>query len=117
LVATVGGLIMSKVLDFYEFGLGKHDFYRCVKCNGIFTYEQERIRISRMPERGDMMIHCTSKKYQPTVPSWWEWARPSVLKYTVKLVLARGLYPILKKHGMRRTMRLIERLVSNRLTR
>lgn len=108
---------MSKVIDFYAFGPGIHDFYRCVKCNGIFTHEQERIRIAQMTADSDVTrwIHCRSQKYSPTRPYLFEWLKPAVLKYTIKVVLARGLYPKVKPGG--RLARAIERLVSNRLTR
>lgn len=108
---------MSKVIDFYAFNLGSHDFYRCVMCHKIFTHEQERIRIAQMTTDQDTMrwIHCRSQKYSATQPYLFEWLRPAVLKYTIKLVLARGLYPKVKPGGL--LAQAIERLVSNRLTR
>lgn len=108
---------MSRVMDFYEFRPGRHDFYRCVKCNGIFTQEQERVRIAQMAAEQDSTrwIHCKSQKYSPTRPHLFEWLYPSVLKYTVKVVLARGLYPSVKQGGL--LARAIERLVSNKTTR
>jgi hypothetical protein len=89
------------VFDFYEFKPGMWDFYRCQRCNGIFTYEQEQVKLLEMRLFGDatMYIHCRSHKYGPTIPLWWEWLRPNVLKYTIKLFLARGLAPIARKRS------------------
>jgi hypothetical protein len=94
------------------------DFFRCQKCQGVFTYEQERIRLDHMRRIGDtaMYICCTSHKYQPTFPTRYEWLKPNVFIYTAKLVLARGLAPWADKH-CRWLLPLIEPFVKNALTR
>ncbi len=91
---------LSKVAAFYEFGENKHDFYRCHKCGAIFTQEYERLRLNDMSLEGDdcpMFIHCTSLRYAPTRPRLWQWLYPSILKYAVKVFLARAVAPWAEK--------------------
>lgn len=108
---------MSKVIDFYAFRPGTHDFYRCVLCHKVFTHEHERVRIAQMSADQDetRWIHCRSQKYSPTRPFMFEWLKPSVLKYTIKVLLVRGLYPHVRNVGP--IARVIEFLASNKLTR
>lgn len=104
--------------QFYEPRPGMWDFFRCLKCNAIFTYEEERVRLLRMRTTDDkqMLICCTSKKYQPAFPVWREWLRPNVLKYTIKLLLARGLAPWAEER-CNWLLHVIEPLVANETTR
>lgn len=56
------------------------------------------------------MCACRSLRYSPTRPSVIEWLKPSVITYTLKLVLARGLAPWLEDHCPK-ALPLVERLV------
>lgn len=97
--------------DFYKFKAGAYDFWRCYKCHAIFTYEQERSRIANMEfDCRATMCPCRSLRYSPTLPSVIEWLKPSVITYTLKLVLARGLAPWLEDHCPK-ALPLVERLV------
>jgi DNA-directed RNA polymerase subunit RPC12/RpoP len=81
-----------------DLGPRRHDFYRCYKCGGIFTREHER-NVFDLAEVGrGTVCECGSAKYSPTKPRFYEWVYPSVFAYTVKVVLARGLAPWMKKH-------------------
>lgn len=105
---------MSKILDFYTYGKGTHDFYRCYSCHRIFTHEQEVVRIAAMgEEKNARMCSCGSRKYVGTKPIGQEWLRPAVVAYTLKLVLARGLAPKLPKF----LLPAVEFFVGNPLTR
>ena len=86
--------------EFYRFGRGRHDWYRCYKCNSVFTYEQERARFKAMElidESKVRMCRCGSLKYAPARLVGPEWFKPAVVAYTLKLVLARGLAPWLEE--------------------
>lgn len=97
--------------EFYKFKPGAHDFWRCYSCGLIFTYEQERGRMQAMEHDFKATIcPCKSMKYKPAMPRGIEWLRPSVLTYTLKLVLARGLAPWLEDH-FPRALPLVETLV------
>lgn len=97
--------------EFYKFRPGVFDFWRCYSCGEIFTYEQERLRMALMEhDPKASMCRCLGMKYKPTRPRWYEWIRPSVLTYTVKLLLARGLAPWLEVH-LPGALPLVERLV------
>jgi hypothetical protein len=105
---------VSKVQEFYAFKPSAHDFYRCYDCNRIFTYEYEQNRLREMTEGDSHMCRCGGRKYSATRPVGPEWLL--VLPYTAKLVLARGLAPWLgTRHP--RTLRLVEWLAGNKLTR
>lgn len=98
--------------EFYKFKAGFHDFFRCYSCGSIFTFEQERARIEAM-DSGDLkmtMCPCGSMKYKPSKPRSYQWLKPSVLTYTLKLVLARGLAPWLEDRYPR-ALPLVEKLV------
>lgn|SRR5512144_2299649 len=97
----------------YSRKTGAFDFYRCYKCNGIFTREQEMYefaRAARNPNDRLRMCPCGSVKYSPSFPRFWEWPYWPVLRYTVKLTLARGLAPWLDKH-FPKALPLVERMV------
>lgn len=97
--------------EFYKFRKGAYDFSRCYKCKRVFTYEQERARIAAMEYDLNMTIcPCKSMLYSPAKPVGTEWLKPSVLTYTAKLVLARGLAPWLESR-FPKALPLIERLV------
>lgn len=101
----------EKVEAFYKFGPGVHDFYRCEKCNTLFTREYEKIRLSEFSTtRSKSYIHCNSLRYAPGTPLWYEWLKPSVLKYAFKVVMARVVAP-------RMLRGLALSLASNRVTR
>lgn len=107
-----------KEFAFYEFKPGMWDFFRCAKCNAIFTYEEERTRLDHMRRIADtsMYIHCTSHRYGPTQPRGSEWLRLNVARYTVKLFLARGVAPYAERYAPF-LLPLLARLVSNKTTR
>jgi hypothetical protein len=84
-----------------------YDFYRCYKCGSIFSREDEIYRLRNCDGR---MCSCGSAKYSPTMPNLFEWLKPTIVKYTVKLILARGLAAWLYQHA-RFALPLIERLV------
>jgi hypothetical protein len=105
---------VSKILDFYAYGTGTHDFYRCYSCHALFTHEQEVVRIAAMgDEKAARMCACGSRKYVATTPIRLEWQSPSVISYTAKLILARGLAPKLPKF----LLPLVEFFVGNPTTR
>ena len=84
-----------------DHGKRMNDFYRCYKCNRLFTRAQERTVFDLAGSSNEdtaAVCGCGSGKYSPTLPRWYEWAKPSVLSYTAKLVLARGLAPWCEKH-------------------
>jgi hypothetical protein len=108
----------SRAFKFYEFAPNQHDFYRCVKCNVIFTYEHERTRLWEMKRDSDVKMYicrCRSRRYAPTKPTLLEWLDPKVLLYTVKLVLARGVAPW-AEHRANWLLPYIEWLVINKTT-
>ncbi len=74
---------------------GVYDFYRCYKCGRVFTREGE---LKAFGEDGVKAVcGCGSQKYSPAWPIWFDWLKPSVIKYTIKLLLARGLAPWAEK--------------------
>lgn len=96
--------------EFYQFRRGSWDFYRCYKCHRVFTYEQEQSRIARMDlGEGLTICPCRSMRYGPARPAGIEWLKPSVITYTGKLVLARGVAPWVEKR-LPSALPLIERL-------
>lgn len=106
-------LEQSPILKAYIDGVGfnKYDFYRCYHCRVIFTEEQLRARCRSAEKTGDSSIcDCGSMKFVPAWPKRLQWARWNVLRYTLKLVLARGLAPWLDKHYPP-ALPLVERLV------
>jgi hypothetical protein len=86
-----------------DVGLHFHDFYRCYKCGRMITREEER-ELFRAGEEGiieenKMVIcKCRSAKYTPAVPADEEWQKPNVLRYTVKMILARVVAPWLEEN-------------------
>lgn len=93
----------SAVFARYNYGRaqGAFDFYRCYKCYGIFTREREVVEFERLRTAEHDIVRicpCGSLKYSPTLPRFWEWLYWPVLRYTVKLALARGLAPWLDRH-------------------
>ena len=92
----------SAVLTEYNTPL-KHsfDFYRCYKCNRLFTREQEKYMFSWMtknPEVQPKICSCGSMKYSPSWPTFLGWIKPSVIRYVFKLVLAREIAPWMDGH-------------------
>jgi hypothetical protein len=83
------------------------DFYRCCKCGNVFSREEE---IFNLRHGEGIMCVCGSAKYSPSMPKRLEWLKLGVMKYTAKLVLARGLAPWLYKHA-KFALPLVERLV------
>ena len=110
------GVQVSKPLEFYAFRPAAHDFYRCYNCHTIITYEQEQIRLNEMTEGKSSICACGSRKYSPTFPVGQEWLLPRVWVYASKLVLARGVAPWVAKYCAW-ALPIVERLVSNKLTR
>lgn len=96
--------------EFYKFRRGSWDFYRCYKCHRLFTYEQEQSRMARLSldERASM-CPCMSLRYGPARPAGFEWLKWSVITYTGKLVLARGLAPWLEEN-FPKALPIVERL-------
>ena len=86
-----------------DVGKRMHDFYRCYKCNRIITREEERniweeADAGIVEENKVSICKCGSAKYSPALPVDEEWRKPNVLRYTVKLILARAVAPWLEKH-------------------
>lgn len=108
---------LSKVEEFYEFRPGRHDFYRCVKCQTLFTQQHERERMMELTDNEALFIHCTSLRYQPTLPYWWEWLLPKTQLYAMKVLLARAVAPWAKKYGLTGIRIAALRLAGNKTTR
>ena len=117
--------------EFYKFKSGAYDFWRCYNCHKIFTYEEEHARKAWMAhDLRAAMCPCRSLRYKPAMPSLRprhnlsplrlisknrlvfgnEWLEPSVLTYTLKLALARGVAPWLEIHYPK-ALPFIEKLV------
>lgn len=108
----------KKVEEFYQFAAGKHDFYRCLKCNRIFTQEYERVRLQKISEeQKTQYIHCTSLRYTPAQPIGPEWLKPSILLYAFKVIMARVVAPFAVKKRNITLWKLAMRLASNGATR
>ena len=102
---------------------GLYDFYRCYKCSRIITREEEKAWLRSAELKLDdetAFCECGSLRITPERPPkklavWWrlrrDFLRVHVLRYTVKVVLARGLAPWLDKH-FRAALPLIEYLTS-----
>lgn len=94
----------------------QHDFYRCQKCKRILTHEQYaewQTWAQKQPAEMEHEVYlhsCGSMKIHPAIPINTEWLMPAVLRYTLKLVLARGLAPWCDKH-FRLALPIIEYLV------
>jgi hypothetical protein len=108
---------MSASLDFYKASTEdqrRWDFFRCYKCNALFTQEEERIRVIEagrlVDDRAAYICTCKSRRYSPSFPKGLEWLRWGVIRYTMKCVLAREIYPRAQKH-FKAALPLIERLV------
>lgn len=84
-----------------------YDFYRCYKCGSVFSREQEVFRLRHCE---GLMCKCGSAKYSPAMPTGWEWFNLDVMRYTARLILARGLAPWLYHHA-KFALPLVERLV------
>ena len=93
------------------------DWYRCYKCRDLITREQEiawQIWAVKQGEDDSEIVFCNcgSLKIVPArMPRRLEWIQRNVLRYTVKVILARGLAPWLDKY-FRNALPLIEYLVS-----
>lgn len=89
----------SKTFALYELTSkdGAYDFYSCHKCGRIFTREDElkafKVASAEEDEVKVRICDCGSKRYSPAFPHGFLWLKPNVIKYTVKLLLARGLAP------------------------
>lgn len=96
----------SAILTAYQEGSdkGNFDFYRCDNCRRVITREEELLAFSNgetlVDENRAQICPCGSKKYKPERPRRlrWNWLRPNVIRYTLKLVLARGLAPWCDRH-------------------
>jgi hypothetical protein len=94
----------------------QHDFYRCHKCLRMMTQEehwawQTWAAEQHAEKEPTVMVHrCGSMKIRPAMPVNTEWLMPAVLRYTLKLVLARGLAPWCDKH-FRQALPVIDYLV------
>ncbi len=111
-----------------DLGPGLYDFYRCYKCGRIITREEEKVWLKNAESITDdqtMFCYCGSLRITPVRPpkgliGWWRLRKDflvySVLRYTVKVVLARGLAPWLDRN-FRVALPLIEWLVSPKKTR
>jgi len=89
----------------------QYDFYRCYKCDRIITRDEEKGAYS-MANSGKTdrvsICPCGSMKFSATWPvtTWsvlpWqcdsEWLRVNVIRYTLKLALARGVAPWCERH-------------------
>lgn len=130
---TIRTIKESAILQAYADDLGPreietgfvplYDFYRCYKCDRIITREEEKA-ICTQATRDQLdraaICPCGSMKFMPTWPvtTWsllpWrcdsEWLRTNVFRYTLKLVLARGVAPWCERH-MPIALPWIERLV------
>jgi hypothetical protein len=95
----------------------QHDFYRCHKCKRMLTHEQYRAwqewaKDQPAEKEGEVFLHsCGSMKIAPAMPINSEWVMPAVVRYTLKLVLARGLAPWCDTHHCRFALPIIEFLV------
>lgn len=114
---------------------GAYDFYRCMKCDAIFTRETEVARLragtlSHDDSRPFSICACGSLRYSPSWPyrspagplgrflgmeykiiRGNQWLDSYILAYTLKLVLARGVAPWLDRH-FPQALGLVERLVA-----
>jgi hypothetical protein len=111
----------SKVLEFYRLdpSLQRHDFYYCYKCGYLFTQQYERERMAEMSKRSEdepFFIHCTSLRYAPTRPQWWQWFYPRVAMYAFKVIMARVIAPWAQVRGHWRIYDLSLLLASNKVT-
>jgi hypothetical protein len=99
-----------------DLGPGKYDWYRCYKCSRVITREQElafygTIDIKMEEDVTSGFCICGSLKCYPLAkPVGLEWLRWPTLRYTLKLVLARGLAPWCDRH-FRPALPMIEKLV------
>jgi hypothetical protein len=106
-----------------DLGPGRYDFYRCYKCSRIITREEEKLwyeQADMVLDDQTMFCYCGSLRITPARPprgliGWWrlrkDFVTYTVLRYTVKVILARGLAPWLDKH-FRAALPLIEYVVS-----
>ena len=122
----------SKVFQSYmkSTAEGNYDFYRCWKCQAIITREEELLSFKNAEHDAEEKAHmcsCRSRKYYPDWPHRApfklryllapgayleknEWLHGNVLRYTCKLVLARGLAPWLDRN-FRIALPVVEKLV------
>ena len=95
-------------------GPGLFDFYRCYKCARLITREEEQAwkkKADASEEDIETFCPCGSLKIFPARrPVRLDWFSPGVLRYTTKVILARGLAPWCDKH-LRSALPLIERIV------
>lgn len=89
------------------------DFYRCYKCQSVFTREDELYGFRNADERG-RICKCGSSKYGPGWPTWFGWLKPCVVRYTLKMILAREVAPWCEKH-FQAALPVIEKLVRHRV--
>jgi len=88
-----------------------YDFYRCYKCHAVITREQEVRAFLSGPESNGVVCACGSSKYTPGWPTGFGWLKPSVVRYTFKLFLARVVAPWCEQHWPKALPRL-ERMVA-----
>ncbi len=85
-----------------DLGPGLYDFYRCYKCSRIITREEEKLWLAEAElilDDQTMFCPCGSLRLSPSRgPIRLEWLSYHVLRYTVKVILARGLAPWCDKH-------------------
>jgi hypothetical protein len=86
-----------------DLGSKKFDFYRCYKCGKVITREEELMfyawanEIPPGQEDEAVICDCGSMKIIPVKMSGDEWREKNVLRYSIKIILARGLIPWLEK--------------------
>jgi NAD-dependent SIR2 family protein deacetylase len=105
----------SKILSLYQQTPSEHmtyDFYRCHKCNWLFTLRYEKRATVMMNEGKQQGIckHCGSTRYSPSWPRFLGWLRPDVVAFVGRLILARGVAPFAEKKAQW-ALPYIERLV------
>lgn len=82
------------------------DFYRCYKCGNLFNRREE------LKWFAGAKCACGSQKYSPSWPRRFDWVRPSVIAYTLKVILARNLAPLVDRAPrLRWLLKYIERMV------
>lgn len=75
-----------------------YDFYRCHRCSMVFSRQEELRRVNGLQD-GKVFCKCGACKFTPSWPRRFEWLKPDIARYTAKLILARGLAPILDRYA------------------
>lgn len=55
----------------------QYDFYRCLNCHGIITWDEKVATVSATGS----FCRCGCQRISPTWPRWWEWLLPRVAAY------------------------------------